>query len=62
MLFILNHFCMKLIQCHACVVSTVGTDGQHQDISSHSAEYQAMYFQLFMGQGSSHADVGDMLG
>ena len=34
------------------LVSTVDTDGlvlQNQDISSHSAEYAPMHFQLFMG-------------
>ena len=40
---------MKLAQ-YGGLVSTVDTDGlvlQHQDISSHSAEYAPMHFQLF---------------
>ena len=43
---------MKLVQCNEYLVSIVDTDGlvlQHQDISSQSAEYTPMVFQLFMG-------------
>ena len=43
---------MKLVQYNEYLVSNVVTDGlvlQHQDISSHNAEYTPMYFQLFTG-------------
>ena len=43
---------MKLVQYKECLVSIVYTDGlvlQHQGISSYSAEYAPMHFQLFMG-------------
>ena len=45
---------MKLVKrnAFAYLVSTVGTDGlllYHQTISSHSAEYTSMRFQMFMG-------------
>ena len=43
---------MKLVQCNEYLVSTVDTDAQvlkHQDISSYSAEYTPVHFQLFMG-------------
>ena len=43
---------MKLVQYIEHFISTVGTDGlvlQHQDISSHIAEYAPMHFQLFRG-------------
>ena len=53
MLFIINViFCKKLVQYNEYLISTVDTDGlvlQHQAISSHSAEYTPMHFQLFMG-------------
>ena len=42
---------MKLVQYIAYVVRTVDTDAlvlKHQGISSHSAEYAPMCFQLFM--------------
>ena len=43
---------MKLVQYNEYFVSTVDTDGlvlKHQGISSHSADYSPMHFQLFMG-------------
>ena len=43
---------MKPVQNNEYIVSTVDTDGlvlQHQGISSYSAEYEPMCFQLFMG-------------
>ena len=42
---------MKLVQYNEYLVSTVGTGGLvlwHQGISSHSAGYAPMCFQLFM--------------
>ena len=42
---------MKLVQHNQYLVSTVDTDDlmfKHQDISSYSAEYAPVYFQLFM--------------
>ena len=41
---------MKLVQSNEYLVSTVDTDGLvllHEDISSYSAEYTNMCFQLF---------------
>ena len=46
------YLCIELFQYNEYFVNTVGTDGlvlQHQGISSHSAEYPLMHFQLFMG-------------
>ena len=46
------YLCMKLAQYNGYLVSTVDTDDLvlwHQVISSHSAEYTSMHFQLFMG-------------
>ena len=43
---------MKLVQQNVCLVSTVDIDGRvvwHQGISSYSAEYTPICFQLFMG-------------
>ena len=43
---------MKQVQCDACLVSIVDTDGlvlYHQDISSHSADYAPMRFPVFKG-------------
>ena len=42
---------MELVQYNEYVFGIMGTDGlvlQHQGISSHSAEYTHIYFQLFM--------------
>ena len=42
---------MKRVQCSEYLVSTVNTDGLvllHQGISSYSADYAPMRFQLFM--------------
>ena len=46
------YFCMNLVSRNEYLIRTVDTDGlvlEHQAISSHSAEYAPMYFQLFMG-------------
>ena len=43
---------MKLVRYKEYLVSTVDIDGQvlqHQGISSYSADYVSMCFQLFMG-------------
>ena len=43
---------MKLVQYNEYSVNTLDTDKlvfQHQGISSHSAEYEVMHSQLFMG-------------
>ena len=43
---------IKLVQCNEYFISTVDTDGlvlEHQGISSHSAEYAPMHFQLLKG-------------
>ena len=42
---------MNVSQCNEYLVTTVDTDDlvlQHQGISSHSAKYASMHFQLFM--------------
>ena len=47
---------MKLVWYNEKLVSSVDTDGlvlQHQGISSHSAEYAHMCFQLCMGESTS---------
>ena len=47
----MQYFCLKLIQHHGYLVSTMDTDGlvfEHQGISNHSAEYTPLYFQPFM--------------
>ena len=53
MFFITVAFLNKLIQYNEYLVSTVGTDAlvliKHQGISSYSAEYTPIGFQLFMG-------------
>ena len=49
----MKHFCIKCVQYNYFVVSTVVTDDallpKHQDISSQSAEFASIHFQLFMG-------------
>ena len=47
-----NIFYMNLVQYNGCLVSIVDTDGlvlKHQGISSHSADYAYMHFQVFTG-------------
>ena len=46
------YICMQLVQYNGCLISAVDTDGlvlYHQGISSHSADYAFMCFQVFMG-------------
>ena len=45
-------FLYELVQYNEYLANTVDTDGlvlQHQVISSHSAEYEPIHFQLFSG-------------
>ena len=45
-------FCLKLVRYNGYLVSAVDTDGlvlKHQGISSQSANYTPVHFQLLMG-------------
>ena len=55
---------MKLLQYKEYLVTTVDTDGlvlQHQGISSYSAEYGPMHFQLFMVNPSPPGKNGSII-
>ena len=59
LIFITMYFPLKLFKCNVNLVSTVCTDAlvlKHQSISSHSAEYAPMHFQMFMGLVFDHCN------